>query len=340
MYHGSPEERAELRRTSMALSRKPATQPKKKKPTQAKKRRLAKHRDSSEEVIVIEDSDEVATDDEDVTTQKSTFPVVITTYEMIIKDRKHLARYEWGQVIVDEGHRLKNMDSILMREIKKYPSAGRLLLTGTPLHVSSIRDVWYIRSHKFFRTTWRSYGLSSTLSCPKFSMMWLPSKTRRLLSLHIISFLSLYTVRFKIPTLSNGLTESRNTLLIHKLHEILRPFLLRRLKVDVERTLPPKKEYVLYAPLTERQREVYDAVVKGCLRGLLAGVRPGQDATVRERERIAREIEEDERLGRVGIRTRKSKSSLTTKSAAEMGAEHQLKAKSAFLYNLSCPLTH
>jgi ATP-dependent DNA helicase len=84
--------------------------------------------------------------------------------------------------------------------------------------------------------------------------------------------------RFKIPTLSNGLAESRNTLLIHKLHDILRPFLLRRLKVDVERSLPPKKEYVLYAPLTERQRDVYDAVVKGCLRGLLAGVRPGQDA--------------------------------------------------------------
>ena len=144
MYHGTPDERAELRRTSMALSRKQETVPKKKKPTRAKKRRLTKHRDSNDEVIVIEDDDddiEIVTDEEDVTTQKSTFPVIITTYEMIIKDRKHLARYDWGQVIVDEGHRLKNMDSILMREIKKYPSAGRLLLTGTPLHVSSIRDV-------------------------------------------------------------------------------------------------------------------------------------------------------------------------------------------------------
>lgn len=124
-------------------------------------------------------------------------------------------------------------------------------------------------------------------------------------------------------------------MLIHKLHEILRPFLLRRLKVDVERTLPPKKEYVLYAPLTERQREVYDAVVKGCLRGLLAGVRSGQDAAVRERERIAREIEEDEKLGRVGARTRKSRPSLTAKSAADVGAEHQLKAKSASLHTIS-----
>jgi len=121
------------------------------------------------------------------------------------------------------------------------------------------------------------------------------------------------------------------------LHDILRPFLLRRLKVDVERSLPPKKEYVLYAPLTERQREVYDAVVKGCLRGMLAGVRSGQDAEKRERERIAREIEEDEKLGRVGTRTRKSRVSLTptTKSMAEIGAEHQLKTKSTSLHNLS-----
>ena len=122
----------------MALPRKHETLPKKKRPTQKKKQRITKQRELDDDVIVIEDED---SDEEDLTTQKSTFPVVVTTYEMIIKDRKHLARYDWGQVIVDEGHRLKNMDSILMREIKKYPSAGRLLLTGTPLHVSFIRYV-------------------------------------------------------------------------------------------------------------------------------------------------------------------------------------------------------
>ena len=144
--------------------------------------------------------------------------------------------------------------------------------------------------------------------------------------------------RFKIPTLSNGLEESRNSTIIHKLHEILRPFLLRRLKVDVERTLPPKKEYVLYAPLGAHQREVYDAVVKGSLRGLLAGVRPGEDARQRERDRIAREIEEDKKTGRVGIRTRKSRGSITSaiKSVSEIGAEHAFKAKSASPFYTTC----
>ncbi|KAH9051384.1 SNF2-family ATP dependent chromatin remodeling factor snf21 [Lactarius deliciosus] len=276
MYHGSPDERAELRRTSMALSQNHETLPKKKQPTRTKKRRLTKRH---------------------LTTQKSSFPVVITTYEMIIKDRKHLARYDWGQVIVDEGHRLKNMDSILMREIKKYPSAGRLLLTGTPLH-NNLAELWSLLN------------------------FILPD---------IFDDVAAFQDSFKIPTLSNGLVESRNTVLIHQLHEILRPFLLRRLKVDVERSLPPKKEYVLYAPLTERQREVYDAVVKGCLRGMLAGVRSGQDEREREHQRIAREIEEDEKLGRVGTRTRKSRVSLAP-TVADLGAEHQLKAKSASLF--------
>jgi ATP-dependent DNA helicase len=53
-----------------------------------------------------------------------------------MKDRAHLARYPWGFIVVDEGHRLKNMDCKLMQEIKQYESAGRMILTGTPLHVS------------------------------------------------------------------------------------------------------------------------------------------------------------------------------------------------------------
>lgn len=69
---------------------------------------------------------------------KNKFPVVLTTYDIIMKDRAHLTRYPWGFIVVDEGHRLKNMDCKLMREIKQYESAGRMILTGTPLHVSHL----------------------------------------------------------------------------------------------------------------------------------------------------------------------------------------------------------
>lgn len=184
MYHGSPEDRAELRRTVLASPRKHESLPTKK-PAPKKKWRLSRRdRDpgSDEESVIVVEDELNAPDDDDPnpTTQLSQFPVVITTYEMIIKDRVHLARYDWGQVIVDEGHRLKNMDSILMREIKKYPSAGRTLLTGTPLHVSMIQRSRYMcKSHRFRRTTWQSSGLSSISSCQKSSTMFPPSKNRR-----------------------------------------------------------------------------------------------------------------------------------------------------------------
>jgi len=190
MYHGTPEERAELRRTVKTIPRKHEPLPTKK-PVRNRKRRLSRRNrdiDSDEEsVIVVESEDDddaveiTALDEDDTnpTTQMSPFPVVITTYEMIIKDRVHLAKYDWGQVIVDEGHRLKNMDSILMQEIKKYPSAGRMLLTGTPLHVSAVPNV--LNEMRFYaspRTTWQSSGLSSTLSCQKSSTTSPPSKNR------------------------------------------------------------------------------------------------------------------------------------------------------------------
>jgi len=66
------------------------------------------------------------------------------------------------------------------------------------------------------------------------------------------------------------LSSSQSSQIINALHSILKPFLLRRLKADVE-NLPPKKEYVLYAPLSVKQRELYDHVLGGELRAFLIG---------------------------------------------------------------------
>jgi len=89
---------------------------------------------------------------------KNRFPVVLTTYDIIIKDRAYLARYPWGFIVVDEGHRLKNMDCKLIREIKQYESAGRMILTGTPLHVSPIPSDHESYLSHLHRTTCLSCG--------------------------------------------------------------------------------------------------------------------------------------------------------------------------------------
>ena len=202
MYHGTPAERAELRRTVMLSPdskpkttvspkagkkttkiRKTAEAPTKRsqKPRSKGKRgskptaeapeittgdtSLRRSRRIRKSTIVIESDDDAEEeayqpeeDDDELQvmdvdspppaeddTESASFPIVLTTYEMIIKDRVHLARYNWGYIVVDEGHRLKNLDCKLMKEIKKYSSAGRMILTGTPLHVSFFFSIDFLK---------------------------------------------------------------------------------------------------------------------------------------------------------------------------------------------------
>ena len=161
MYHGSPEERAELRSTQMVLPKEDldkywighSSTPRAKSNAARKRFQSPKKKKASSH------------DDEYVKTprakgffggngkgqgerelppyQKTTFPVVITTYEMLMKDRVHLVNYRWGFIVVDEGHRLKNMDCKLMQEIKQIRADGRMVLTGTPLQVGIIPSfIW------------------------------------------------------------------------------------------------------------------------------------------------------------------------------------------------------
>lgn len=53
--------------------------------------------------------------------------------------------------------------------------------------------------------------------------------------------------------------------MVAKLHSILRPFLLRRMKADVEQMLPRKKEIILYATMTEHQRNFQDHLINRTL---------------------------------------------------------------------------
>jgi len=69
------------------------------------------------------------------------FPVIITSYEIVMNDRKVLQKYNWKYIVIDEGHRLKNMNCKLIRELKSYSSANRLLLSGTPLQ-NNLSELW------------------------------------------------------------------------------------------------------------------------------------------------------------------------------------------------------
>ena len=71
----------------------------------------------------------------------SQFPVVVTSYEICMNDRKYLTGFGWQFIIIDEGHRIKNLDCRLIRELQSYQSANRLLITGTPLQ-NNLTELW------------------------------------------------------------------------------------------------------------------------------------------------------------------------------------------------------
>ncbi|GAN03057.1 helicase [Mucor ambiguus] len=169
------------------------------------------------------------------------FPVIITSYEIIMNDRKLLQRYNWKYIVIDEGHRLKNMNCKLIRELKSYSSANRLLLSGTPLQ-NNLSELWSLLN------------------------FLLPD---------IFDDLDMFQSWFDFSDINAKegqeriMREEEEDNIVSSLHTILRPFLLRRLKTDVETSLPKKKEYLLYAPLTQPQKDLYDAIIKRDIRDYL-----------------------------------------------------------------------
>ena len=63
------------------------------------------------------------------------FNVLITTYEILLKDKTFLSPLAWAVLAVDEAHRLKNDDSLLYKALIDFETNTRLLITGTPLQV-------------------------------------------------------------------------------------------------------------------------------------------------------------------------------------------------------------
>lgn len=95
--------------------------------------------------------------------------------------------------------------------------------------------------------------------------------------------------------MQSNLGSERSSQIIGSLHAILKPFLLRRLKSDVESNLPPKKEYVLYAPLSEQQREAYDRVLSGSLRSYLISTSSLNPTARPEQRQTAVEVTTDDK---------------------------------------------
>jgi SWI/SNF-related matrix-associated actin-dependent regulator of chromatin subfamily A member 5 len=76
--------------------------------------------------------------------QPGKFDVVVTSFEMAIKEKTMLKRFSWRYIIIDEAHRIKNENSLLSKTMRIYNTNYRLLITGTPLQVSFLLAVLFV----------------------------------------------------------------------------------------------------------------------------------------------------------------------------------------------------
>ncbi|TDL15839.1 SNF2-family ATP dependent chromatin remodeling factor snf21 [Rickenella mellea] len=163
------------------------------------------------------------------------FQVLLTTYEYIIKDRPILSKMKWVHMIIDEGHRMKNTQSKLSQTLSMYyHSRYRLILTGTPLQ-NNLPELWSLLN----------FVLPKVFNSVKSFDEW-----------------------FNTPFANSGaqdkieLNEEETLLIIRRLHKVLRPFLLRRLKKDVESELPDKVEKIVKVRMSALQTQLYKQMKK------------------------------------------------------------------------------
>ncbi|KAI7852974.1 SNF2 family N-terminal domain-containing protein [Circinella umbellata] len=167
--------------------------------------------------------------------RRGDFQVLLTTFEYIIKDRPILCKTKWLHMIVDEGHRMKNTNSKLTACLRQYyHTRYRIILTGTPLQ-NNLPELWALLN----------FILPKIFKSVKTFEDWFNTP------------FSNQGVQDKID-----LNEEEQLLIIKRLHKVLRPFLLRRLKKDVESELPDKVERVIKCKLSALQAKLYQQMKK------------------------------------------------------------------------------
>ncbi|CAI5468177.1 unnamed protein product [Closterium sp. Yama58-4] len=142
-----------------------------------------------------------------------------------------LKKIKWHYVIVDEGHRLKNHESVLSKTlVAGYSIRKRLLLTGTPIQ-NSLGELWALLNFLLPAIFNSSDNFEDWFNAP-------------------------FADKCDVT-----LNEEEQLLVIRRLHQVIRPFILRRKKSEVEKFLPQKRQVILKCDMSAWQREYYSQIV-------------------------------------------------------------------------------
>lgn len=156
--------------------------------------------------------------------------VLVTTYVGLRIYSKFILPHEWGYVVLDEGHKIRNPNSEISLACKRVKTYNRIILSGTPIQ-NNLIELWSLFDFVF------------------------PGR---------LGTLPVFEQQFAVPINMGGYANASNVQVQtgYKcaviLRDLISPYLLRRLKVDVAQDLPKKNEMVVFVKLTQFQQDIYE----------------------------------------------------------------------------------
>lgn len=145
------------------------------------------------------------------------YDVIVTTYEMVLEELPTFKKIRWKYLVIDEAHKLKNDESRAHTSLTSLSTAQRLIITGTPLQ-NNLKELWAL--------------------------------------LHFLAP-RLFDDAASFDTWFDTASGQQDAEVMSNIHKMLSPLMIRRLKVDVNTGIPPKKEIYVSCRLTKKQREWY-----------------------------------------------------------------------------------
>ena len=157
-------------------------------------------------------------------------------------ERKVLQKFAWKYLVIDEAHRLKNEASMFSKTVRTFPTQHRLLLTGTPLQ-NNLYELWALLN----------FLLPDIFSSADQFDEWFDLEID---------------------------DEDAKKQMIQQLYKILRPFMIRRLKSDVAKGLPPKTETLIMVGMSKMQKQLYKKLLLRDLDSITGGAGSNRTAVL------------------------------------------------------------
>ncbi|SMN19229.1 similar to Saccharomyces cerevisiae YGL150C INO80 ATPase and nucleosome spacing factor [Maudiozyma saulgeensis] len=155
------------------------------------------------------------------------FHVMITSYQMVVSDVSYLQKMKWQYMILDEAQAIKSSQSSRWKNLLSFHCRNRLLLTGTPIQ-NNMQELWALL-HFIMPSLFDSHD----------------------------EFSEWFAKDIESHAESNTQLNQQQ---LRRLHMILKPFMLRRIKKNVQSELGDKIEIDVLCDLTQRQAKLYNVL--------------------------------------------------------------------------------